>query len=515
MDPDAILDRVEASIEALIGAGDPYDGLFPSMLDRETGAMLREIPDHVPGQREHDRAHRGNNLVHDEPVLRTMYALADVEGIDAYARAADRYLETFATECTARDHDHEGAGSATGLFPWGEHAYWHLEEWRVGNSREYARDDPGPAIHDHLRLVPAWLWEKLQEFEPRCVHDFADGLAYHWNDPEAPEYVRHAFITAKGRYPIGERACDFPRHGGHYVHDWTVAYTEAQHPEYARQIEKMLDYWWEKREPEHRGLLRFESRGRTHEISGSQTLSLGISLLDAADLLAEADLAPELRDRMRTRGEVYVEGFLALPHDYENDVFVGTCRERDLEAGEFEPLLDTEYEISSATTWVSAYGAGGPAAGAANQCLCAYRHTGTGGFLEHARTVGEHYLAHPFPTDGRLPFEETNLGMSPSTRGTMSEDDAVPIRAGNVGSVLGLFADLYDLTGNDRWLDAGRGLAGKAIDVYFDAALPRAAASVDHYESQLGPAFLLYNLARLALLDRDGEAVLGPNYTDR
>jgi len=157
MDPDTILEHVEEAIEALIDAGDPYDGLFPSMLDRETGTMLEEIPDHVPGQREHDRAHHGSNLLHDEPVLRTMYALAEVDGREAYADAADRYLETFATECTRRDHAREGTGSATGLFPWGEHAYWHLEDRRVGNGRVRGRDDPGPAIHDHLRLAPGWL----------------------------------------------------------------------------------------------------------------------------------------------------------------------------------------------------------------------------------------------------------------------------------------------------------------------------------------------------------------------
>ena len=510
------INTISEAIDALIAAAEPFEGLFPSMIDREDNTMLREIPSHIPGQREHDRAHYGTNLIHDEPVLQTMYAFADARGRQDFADAADRYLETFATTCVTGDQTHGPGGTATGLFPWGEHAYWHLLEERVGNSREYGRDDPGPAIHDHLRLVPEWLWNQLIAVNPDCIHQFADGLAYHWNDPDAPEYIRHAYITVKDRYPKGGRSCDFPRHGGHYIHDWAVAYADEPHPEYLRRIREMLDYWWEKRDPGHRGLLQFESRGRTHELAGGQTLSLGISLLDAAAVLAETDCGASLLFDLQNRGETYVQGVLALPHDYDTSTFVGTCRERDLHAGSFEPVLGTEYEISAQTTWVSAYGGGSPAATAANQCLCAYRHTDVEPLLDHAIAVGSHYLDHPLPPDGQIPFADTNLSMSPSTRGTMTEADAVPVRAANVGAVLGLFGDLYDLTGEDRWLSAGLDLGETAIDVFFDAPLPRAAASTDHYESQLGPGFLIHGLARIALLAEDGRApALGPNYTDR
>ena len=516
MDSATFIDAIDEAIDTLIVASEPYEGLFPSMLDRHEGTMLRDVPPAIPGQREHDRAHHGTNLIHDEPVLQTMYALAEALDRPTYAAAADRYLETFATTCIAGDESHGPGGTATGLFPWGEHAYWHLLEDRVGNSREYGRDHPGPAIHDHLRLVPEWLWNRLIAANPACVHHFADGLAYHWNDPDAPEYIRHAYITVKDRNPTGGRSCDFPRHGGHYIHDWAVAYADEPHPEYLRHIRMMLDYWWDKREPGHGGLLPIESRGRTHELSGGQTLSLGNSLLDAAGILEGTDCDAGLLFDLQNRGETYVQSVLSLPHDYEEEVFVGTCRERDLIAGTFEPVLGTEYELSAQTTWVSAYGGGSPAAKAANQCLCAYRHTEDPDFLEHAVAVGGHYLDHPLPADGRIPFAETNLSMEPSTRKTMTEADAVPVRAANVGAVLALFGDLYDLTGEDRWLSAGLDLGGTAVEVFFDAPLPRAAAATDHYESQLGPGFLIHGLARIALLDQNGRSsALGPNYTYR
>ena len=96
----------------------------------------------------------------------------------------------FATHCT---------DTVTGLFPWGEHAYWHLVEDRVGDSHRLALPDkePGTTLHDHLRQAPVWLWEKLHEFNPRCVERFAEGLDYHYKDGEPREYIRHAHIERK------------------------------------------------------------------------------------------------------------------------------------------------------------------------------------------------------------------------------------------------------------------------------------------------------------------------------
>jgi hypothetical protein len=61
---------------------------------------------------------------------------------------------------------------------------------------------------------------------------------------------------------------------------------------------------------------------------------------------------------------------------------------------------------------------------------------------------------------------------------------------------------------------AGEGLTA----VYWgdDAALPRGAAGIDHYESQMGPGFRLHGLTRLALsTGGDGSASLAPEYTAR
>lgn len=239
MNPDAILGKVCASLDILTTVAERYRGLFPSVLDLETHEMPPNAPEPIKGQRSGDRSFPGNNLMHDEPTLRTLYALSPILGRPEYA-AADACLERFATYCT---------DTPNGLFPWGEHAFWDLVEDRL---------NPG-AIHDHLRQAPVWLWERLWEINPCCVERFAEGLECHWTEGEPREYSRHAPMDA--RRPAerhGSRSCDFPRHSGFYILDLTFAWLKTRRPEFHAHIRRPLDYWWEKRFPD--GLLLSESR---------------------------------------------------------------------------------------------------------------------------------------------------------------------------------------------------------------------------------------------------------------
>ena len=120
--------------------------------------------------------------------------------------------------------------------------------------------------------------------------------------------------------------------------------------------------------------------------------------------------------------------------------------------------------------------------------------------MEWARAVGNTYLDEEFPVD------------SVHTEG-------FKIPASDAGLVLELFADLYDITSESVWLEGGIQLAGIVLDVYFPETLPFGASGIDWYESQMGPAFLIHGLARVALLALSDTAPhscpLAPNYTAR
>ena len=471
---DDLLSRLTRALDCLIEAGRPYHGLFPSMLDRRTGRMLTDAPPPIEGQRPWDRAYTGSNLIHDESTLRTMYALADALDRPDFAEAADAYLRRFATHCT---------NTATGLFPWGEHSFWHLAEDRVGNSY---RDDPErshdqPAIHDHLRQTPLWLWEKLQQFNPNCVERFAEGLDFHWIEGKREEYIRHAYIEQRQYHPRGQRACDFPRHGGFYILDWAFAYAHTGREDFTRQMRDMLDHWWPKRD--ERGLLLSESRSPTDDadflgINGpGQTISLATSLLESADLLN--DHAGELAATMRQRAATYIDGFFAAPHDLSANVFVISSRRDDNTVSKAMPIWGSRYGL-----WPASY--------VALTCLCAYRIIEDDRLLAWAEAVGRAYATQPFSRDSVVPAMDAGLG-------------------------LGVMADLYAITGEARWQQDALRIAEQLIDIYFDdPPLPRSAAGIDWYESQMGPGFLLHGLARTALLTRDRDTCpLDADYTSR
>lgn len=474
-----ILDTIFHAIDQLIRSAQPYNGFIPSLLDCTTGKMLKELPAPIPGQRNGDRALAGSNLMHDHPLLKTMYALAKTEGKAEYEVAADRYLRYFATHCT---------DTASGLFPWGEHAFWHLTQHRVG-SGDPAYDAEQRAIHDHLRQAPLWLWDKLHRFNPDCVQRFADGLTYHWTTRRPCEYIRHAEIASKERYDPAERSCDFPRHSGFYILDLAYAYTKGRRQETFQNLIMMMDYWWEKRDS--RGLLLIESRSPSAAprfrgiYSPSQTVSLAASLLESAECLHE--VLPEVSEVMRIRAGVYIQGFLAAPHEPAK--------------GRFANLCDAGCRLTeNMSIWGSVYGIS-LAASTALVCLCAWRLCRESGLLAWAEAVGQCYLVQPFPISSRFrPGSESDIIDDNSM---LSGHHFVP--AGDAGLALELLADLYDITGERRWLDGGLHLADRFIAIYFDTPIPRGAAgNIHYYDSQMNPGNLIHGMARIAVLARDG-----------
>ena len=473
MKPEKILEKVCQSINVLAEVGAKYEGLFPSIIDRETHEMVKILPPKIDGQRNGDRAHLGGNLMHDHTLLKTMYALSEALHRKDYADAADLYLKRFANHCT---------DTFTGLFPWGEHAFWHLEKDQAGNSRQNLNpDQEASLIHDHLRQAPVWLWEKLYEYNPRCVERFAEGLNGHWTEGEPLEYIRHAYIDKKVPMGRGGRSCDFPRHGGFYILDWLFAYLKTDREDFLDQIERMLDHWWPKRD--ELGLLLIESRSPVaaesfyQQNSTVQTLSLGVSLLESAELLDAKQ--PEIAERMRERGKVYVDGFLAAPHDIENSIFVGSCKR------------GTNEITGTLVNWGSKYGQAGAAAGPALIALRGHHFTGDQRLLDWAKASALSYSGVSLP-----------------------EDVAVP--ASDPGGTIGLLAELYDLTDEAMWLEEGLKLAVDIMDIYMDGDMPRGSSKTEAYESQLGVGFLLHSLARIALLAMDKEnCPLEADYTGR
>jgi hypothetical protein len=463
-EPEMILEKVALALDCLVATGARYDGLFPSILNRFSGEMLAAIPDPIPGQRQHDRSPRGSNILHDVDLLALMYLFARQTGKQEYSVAADSYLRRFAEHCTE---------TPSGLFPWGEHAYWDLDKDCLGNSQAFAnRTISRGAYHDHLREVPLWLWERLYEFNPRCVEQFAEGLKYHWKSGAlANEYFRHAYIEHP-EIPLPHEAIsrDFPRHGGFYIFDWAFAYCRFEREEFRQQIERMNDHWW--RHHHQSGMLPVQSRSEVEDpaekfLSLGQTLSYAATTLDAAEVLDANGVLPELALSLRERATIYATACVTASHRLQENIFYAM----------FDP--ETLAGKSQLAAWGSAYGSSATVAPQAIFILRIYRHIQDERFLEWAKAAARFVTTTAFPTDALIP-------------------------ARDAGDALGLLLDLYELTRQEFWLQQAQKLADQFMKIYFgstpESTLPRGAAGIEWYEAQLGTGTLLHSLGRYALL---------------
>jgi hypothetical protein len=475
MKPEALLHKVESALDLLIETGARYNGLIPSILDRHTGQMFHDIPGPIPGQRQHDRAPRGCNLLHDVDLLELMYKLAQDPSRQHFAEAADRYLSRFARHCT---------NTVSGLFPWGEHAYWDLERDELGNAQVFAhRNISRGAYHDHLREAPLWLWQRIYHFNAECVERFAYGLKFHWKSGKlAHEYFRHAYIE-RPDIPLPHEAGsrDFPRHGAFYILDWAFAYCRFGRADFEAQMRRMNDYWWWHHHSPSGMLPQFSRDDNLDHpenwLSMGQSLSYAATTLEAAAELNAKELLPDLAKSLRERAIIYAQACVSMPQKPEELRFYHMFERDSLEGAEHAQLV----------AWGSTYSMQAQVAsrmtiGAVTAFMMRiYRHTRDQRFVDWCKAAARLVIETPFPEEGLVPARDAS-------------------------QALDLMLDLYDVTQQDHWLENAQSFVEKWMEVYFDSALPRLAPGMDWYEGQQGSGTLLRSLGRYALTRRDANA---------
>ncbi len=466
-----ILDKIGEALSLLGRTSGAWSGLIPGMLDRRSGAPLFHMPEPLRGQRQSDRSFPGFNLMHEHVTLRLMYDLEDSE----FAAIADACLHRFASHC---------CDTPSGLFPWGEHSFWNLIEDRPGNG--YALDRTFNGLkHDHLLQAPVWLWEKLWTLFPSVVIRFAEGLDNHWHSGAPAGYNRHAALMSVERNSVrGKRSCDFPRHSGFYILDWSFVFARTGDAGFRHQIQDMLDYWWSRFVPGR--CLPIESRSPAGDpfdgmLSPSQTLSLAVSLLESAELLQPADSI--LAALCRERASAYLDAYLGDFHQPRSA--------SQPPSGGMPPDEANRWNTrrNAPVVFGSVYGAA-PATAEGLLLLRAHSLLPSPACLDAAGSIGLSVRQARFPQDVQVPAKDAGLALS-------------------------LLVDLHHHDPAGAWLDAASPLADFLMDAYLDAPLPRAAFGVDYYESQTIPGQLLHALARFAMAARHSTAPFPADYTIR
>ena len=430
--------------------------LFASIIDMETHSNPLETPENSPGQRFGDRSIHGGNLFHDVMLLQAMDNISSITGNRKYKQAADNYLKFFLENCPDPN---------TGLFPWGEHAYWNFYEEKHVNE-----------IHEFLGGVPNSFWERLWKISPKAVQREADGLINHITNLENFHFDRHADMSKPAPVPRPEKygGMNFQRHAGFYIGLWTFAYSKTKDKKYLDLAEKMIDHHWKLRNDKS-GLP--PDRTGTKDASAVSSLALSLSLLESAALLPEGPV----KERYLTVAKTYLNAILQLPHNAKEGKFMVTLpvdASPESAAGGFgEP-------------YVYGYG-GGFSADYAALLLGVYRLTKDQRALRIAEGFADFYSRNDPP---------------PAT-------EAVYARV--YATIIGLFNDLHQITGKASYLDQSKRYAKIAIEQLYHNGLFRGTTDIGHYEGSMMVGNLVYNLVWLHALQNKNKLKVEPNYFAR
>ncbi len=273
--------------------------LFGGVIDTKSKRVRTALSVPPPGIRLEDFNWCGNNLMHDVPLLETLYALTPLTDDPSFARAADDAIGYFAAHCPDAE---------SGLFPWGEHLQWSFSDRRIlpcGFSDGLASFlQKNYLTHDHLAFAPAFFWDRLYQASPQVVTRFAKGLDRHIVNPETFEHNRHAAVGASWRSgPETGTGKDFARHSGFYMFDCLFAYARSGDRDLLDWARRKLRWHLNRRLPSGivGGCVRSADEGNEGQHDSLATsVHLAAALLPPGTEQTEfADYAHELLDARR------------------------------------------------------------------------------------------------------------------------------------------------------------------------------------------------------------------------
>jgi hypothetical protein len=455
--------------------GPVHSPMFAAVIDAttDTAPYLRS-PD-LPGQRVGDRSWFGTNLVYDIPLIAAFRALSRITGNDAYRTAVDDYLTFFCDTCPSK---------ATGLFPWGEHAYWHhmYERAYWCGDRVYDTKEP-ELIHDHLRQAPAWFWDLIAQRDAQLVTSFGDGLMGHFKSETDFDFTRHALITEK-RFSNG--GFYFPRHAGFYILDWAKAYQYSRAERFLRRIDGVVTFFERRRSPAN-GLCRMDASERWdgHAASAlAQTTSLALSLHEALEVLAQTDAS--VPAAWRSFADSLVESVAAL--------LARSDPARTFELYDFETGEGVD-PVRVMPLWFSSYGVR-PLPFLVNLVLGLHRFTGRAEFLSYAEQSGRLVAGRPLP---------------PAPDPVRRHDYSRCVPAGDVGSALAMFTELRQTSGVSEYQEMTLTLTDYIASNLVVNGWITGATGVRWYDGQMDPARVVYALVRLFDVAQGGRFAVPPD----
>jgi len=313
--------------------------------------------------------------------------------------------------------------------------------------------------HEDLAFVPGEFLEGLWRINPKATEKHIRQLEMHFLEGEQWLWNRHASILSNKR---PTRPAPFPRHAGFYIYQWAFLYSQTDDPRLLELARKTVD------------------ANKTVSRENLSVISLGLSLLRAnKELLADDAIAD-----WNTFGRQCLGPIVQATKDQpkQGRVLMFVPHGQEAQPNRTYGFWDKVYEGSGGYAFVGAEKL-------SLMCLCAHRLSGSPEHLQYAKDVCDFYL-----TTTRPPKE--------------------PITPGKFGGLIALSLDLYDLTGDEKYLKFARKNADWAVDELYSNGLFRAATGKNYYEAANGVGPLLIELIRLHLVLGDNDYPLPRYYAE-
>ena len=445
---------VKAFAETLMAAGRDQYGkvhspMFCSMLNLVTHRMpMWEEIRRAPGVRDSDRALCGGNLYHDGLTLRALYRLTELTSDERYQQAADAYMQYFMEHCP---------DPLTGLFAWGEHAYW-----------DFVLDMRGSRHNNQCHEMLLWtpLYPELWPLNEKAVRDEVEGIyKYHffeWKDGDPLKkasmlFNRHARLgrAVSAQFPKepGRKwATGWMAHTGAYCYAFMFLYTKTGEERYLDWAKQMAHIFWSFRDPKTGivtgGVIGRDENGKIQAYPSG----FGAQPHVAWWLMRAYALAPKPELRLfLDRGVAYLEAY--AKHRPPGEKAFGKVR----------------------------YGGGRNEFVMPQAALCAFRLTDDVKYLRLAESYAKPIMLGP--QDMLKP--DLQLG---------------GITAECFGRGIEVLCGVYEGSDDKTYLDAAQRLADFACQHLFYNGLFRGAIGYDVYEGIYGVGDLVYALEHLHVL---------------
>jgi hypothetical protein len=392
----------------------------------------------------------GSGLIYDQGTIRALYALSAAVGKAKYAKAADAYLNFFLENMVSQQ---------TGMFGWGEHIFYNVFlDYLIGGGFTVRGSRNFLFAHELERWTTIYdvMWEKSPEKTQAEIEAIYE---YKIIDYETFTNNRHS------DYFSGRRTGDvltFVKHSGLFAHAFAFLYSKTKEPKYLQWAQTMADLFWKNRSPQTNLVRSALERKEDPPAPGEMALA-SLFLLRAYQWHPD----PVFAERALAYVKAYNQHFRTdEPGKFRESV--------DGEGKDLKPGQPAEY-------WEAPIRQ-------AKAAVLAYSLTKDSTALQLADTV----MAHLTPD---MSFKTIII------RSLISDE----VEARSCALSTGI--DLYEVTGEAKYLDKAKALADDAIARFFYRGLfvshmqlyPEGDKSVRTrvYDARSGAGWLALNLIRL------------------